>query len=175
MVGGILCPDCGGVVGATETTEDGDPCRCFVAKSSDDTHMDPVDPPAADLAAPSVRPKVCRICGKDVTGQKRAKDHTGYYCYDCHKAEEKRENYGRVRCRVCGHLVKEESLTDYEGTRMCPTCHGERIELKKQRIQRMGFVGARTRYELKQVYLLLAILAVLGIIIYFGVYLRGRH
>jgi DNA-directed RNA polymerase subunit RPC12/RpoP len=172
MVGEILCPDCGGVVGATETTEDGDPCRCFVGKPADDTQ---VDAPTPEPVAPADRPKICRVCGKDVSGQKRAKDHTGYYCYDCHKAEEKRENYGRVRCQVCGHLVKEESLADYEGTRMCPTCLGERTELKKQQIQRLGFVGARNRNELRQIYVLLIILAVLAVIICVGTYLHGRR
>jgi hypothetical protein len=29
MIGEMVCPDCGGVVGATEPTDAGPPCRCF--------------------------------------------------------------------------------------------------------------------------------------------------
>ena len=136
MVGGMVCPDCGGVVGATETTEDGDPCRCFAgqAKPSSDTVV--IHPPSD---APTA--KVCRICGKDVSGRKRVKSHAGYACYDCDKEEEKRLNYGRVRCGVCGHLVKEENLLLWEAVRICPACHAEKTEAKKAQLARMGFKG----------------------------------
>jgi predicted Zn-ribbon and HTH transcriptional regulator len=178
MVGGMLCPDCGGVVGATETTEDGDPCRCFAGKgqSSTDSHDGPGDTHVDSHTAPSVPvAKICRICGKDVTGRKRVKSHVGYACYECDKEEEKRLNYGRVRCQACGHLVKEENLQLYEAKRICPTCHTEKVEAKKQQLARMGFKGARTRYESKQIMVLLAILAVLGVVIYIGMRMHGHH
>jgi hypothetical protein len=174
MIGELLCPDCGGVVGATETTEAGPPCRCFVKDPADqDRAGDTVSDSAPPVDAPVV--KLCRICGKDVAGQKRVRDHLGYYCVECAKEQELKEHQGRVRCRVCGHLVKPESLTPYEGTKMCPRCHNERIEAKKQQIKRMGFKGARTREEIRQLRNLLIIIGVLGVVMLYGAWHMMKH
>jgi DNA-directed RNA polymerase subunit RPC12/RpoP len=171
MIGELVCPDCGGVVGATETTEAGPPCRCFVPPPADASDTVADSPPVEQVPVA----KVCRICGKDLTGKKRIKDRTGYWCSDCVKEDEKQLHGGRVRCRSCGHLVKEENLTLYEGTRMCPTCYQERINLKKQQIKRMGIKAARTRAELQRIWGLVAILVVLGLFIAYGVYRMARH
>ncbi len=119
---------------------------------------------------------MCRVCGTDVAGHQRYKDSLGYLCSPCKKAEELRENQGRVACRVCGKLVKPENLTDYEGTKMCPQCHGERRTMRKQEIKRIGFKGARNRDELRQLYLILAIGGVLLFVILLGVVINHfRH
>jgi DNA-directed RNA polymerase subunit RPC12/RpoP len=172
MVGEILCPDCGGVVGATQASEVGEPCRCFAEKPRQKAD-ESTEPPPVELP----RPKICVLCGADVDGKKRVKDSRGYTCYECAKAEEKRELGGRVRCRVCGHLVKETSLAEYEGTKMCSKCYSERTALKKQRIKQIGFTGARSRFEFSQVYQLLAIMGVLALIIVVGMLFHGmgRH
>jgi DNA-directed RNA polymerase subunit RPC12/RpoP len=164
MIGEMVCPDCGGVVGATETTEAGPPCRCFVSDNTSKSET------VADLPPPVEAPaaKICRICQKDVTGQKRVKDHLGYYCVDCAREQEKIEHQGRVRCRVCGHLVKEENLVVYEGTKMCVKCERERLDLQKQEIKRMGFKAARTREELRQIYILAFSLVLLLIFVVYG-------
>ena len=188
MIGELVCPDCGGVVGATEPTDAGPPCRCFadgsgtsgLSSSMSGTMAGGVPGEASDASAsdlPMAAPvKVCRLCGTDVAGHRRFKDSLGYLCVPCAKAEEMRENQGRVRCRVCGKLVKEENLTDYEGTRMCPQCHGERREMRLQEIKRIGFKGARTRDELRQLYIYLAIGAVLLLFILAGVIINHfRH
>jgi DNA-directed RNA polymerase subunit RPC12/RpoP len=177
MIDAILCPDCGGVVGATETTEAGPPCRCFKDPNVDagpDKSNETVSDTSPTDAAPVVQ-KICRVCGKDVAGQKRVHDQYGYYCYDCAKEVETKERQGRVRCRVCGHLVKPESLTDYEGTKMCPTCHRERIDAQKRTIQRMGFKGARTREEVRQLKILLIIAGVLALFMIYGAYHMMHH
>jgi hypothetical protein len=173
MIGELLCPDCGGVVGATETTEAGPPCRCFVKDPADlEKSGDTVsDAPAVEVPVA----KLCRICGKDVTGHKRVRDHLGYYCYECAKEQELKEHQGRVRCQVCGHLVKPESLTPYEGTKMCPKCHNERIEARQQQIKRMGFKGARTREEIRQLKNLLMIIGVLVVIMLFSAWRVFKH
>ena len=208
MIGEMTCPDCGGIVGATETTDAGPPCRCFADHASpmsasmsgtltgtmagrfglgtDANVADPLDPSnatASDLLSasppppsePAVVVKVCRACGTDVAGHRRYKDSLGYLCEPCKREEEKRENQGRVRCRVCGKLVKEENLTAYEGTKMCPTCHEERLTVRKTEIKRMGFRGARTRDELRQIYITLAAAGVLVLIILVGALYKHFH
>lgn len=181
MIGEILCPDCGGVVGATETTEAGPPCQCFKDQAGDslsglgpDQSGSTVSEAIPHEPAP-VEQKICRVCGKDVAGQKRVRDQYGYFCYDCAKEVENKERQGRVRCRVCGHLVKPESLTAYEGTKMCPTCHRERIDAQKQVIKRIGFKGARTREEVRQLKMLLIAAAVLALFMVYGAFRMMRH
>ena len=175
MISELLCPDCGGVVGATEITDAGAPCKCFIPDPNADLKSDTV----ADTLPPAVETpivKICRICNKDVAHEKRAKDHLGYYCIECAKAEEKKEHQGRVRCRVCGHLHREETLTEYEGTRMCRNCHTERTDALKQQIKRIGIKSARTRAELQRIYALaIAMVLLLLIIIASAIYVSHRH
>ncbi len=165
----MVCPDCGGVVGATETTEAGPPCKCFVADTS--TGAAGKSDTVADVPSPAEVPpaKVCRICGKDVTGQKRVRDTLGYFCYECAVEQEKKETQGRVRCKVCGKLTNPENISNLDGTKMCHRCVRERDELKKQQIKRMGFKGARTREELRRIYGMVAMIVVLLIIIIYGI------
>ena len=186
MVDELICPDCGGVVGATENSAAGAPCRCFTSSSSSLSGgtlsggtLSGTATLSAEgggssvvtdrLPAEAAPPKVCRLCGTDLTGRKRYKDNSGYYCADCNHKQTLDDHQGRVRCRACGHLVKAESLTDYEGTRMCPTCYGERMDLKKHRIQKIGFKGARTREDFRQVLIVVYVLLGLVGIILIGV------
>jgi hypothetical protein len=191
MIGELVCPDCGGVVGATETTEAGAPCRCFSGSSSSSAsvsgtlsgtsvsrYADPSggdDASAHDVLPPPPPLKVCRICGTDLNGHRRFKDGQGYTCPPCYEEEQKRLNYGRVPCPVCGHLTKEEKLTDYEGRKMCPKCHDERTTLRRTEIKRMGFSGARTRDELRQLYVGLIAGGALVFIILVGVVIKHFH
>jgi len=166
MIGEMMCPECGGVVGATETTEAGPPCKCFTARRVDDDTVADAPPPVQE--APVA--KVCVVCGKDVSAAKRVKDRRGYWCLDCAKEDEKKLHGGRVRCRVCGHLTKEENLLPYEGTKMCPRCRSERLDLKKQELKRMGFKAARTRAEIQKMYGMIVALVVLSLIMAYGAY-----
>lgn len=185
MVDELICPDCGGVVGATEHTEAGAPCRCFTGSASSAASAAATTSVgtlmgtealaaegggggvAVETAVAAKPAKICRLCGADLTGQRRYKDHAGYYCADCNKQHTLDEHQGRVRCGACGHLIKPESLTEYEGTKMCPSCYGEKQELKKQQIQRLGFKAARTREDFRQVllvaYILLGLVAIIAI------------
>src|SRR2546421_7102617 len=66
----IHCPDCGGVVGATQTTEAGPPCTCFGIPGALDAlgnGAESVSDPSGTqvLDAPKNGPKVCCKCGKD--------------------------------------------------------------------------------------------------------------
>jgi hypothetical protein len=159
MAGEMICPDCGGVVGATETTSAGAPCSCFITDNrSADT--------AVDLPSPTgpAQPKVCVLCGKDVTGHRRVKDSRGYVCYDCAKDEQKRGRDGKVRCRSCNRLVKEETLVKTETTKMCARCHAEQLKKRKQEIRQMGIATAHKQFERGRLYLFLAVGVILLLI-----------
>src|SRR4051812_10898161 len=100
----LICPDCGGIIGATDTDAEGrGPCTCLrdngrVNGSSNDLSSDtvsiPVPPAAQTPANPLISSdsatatsesaaKFCIKCGKDVTGHRRVKDSRGYMCYAC--------------------------------------------------------------------------------------------
>jgi hypothetical protein len=155
MANEMICPDCGGVVGASQTTAAGPPCSCFTNPAAVETAVD----------IPSPQEKRCVLCGKDVAGQKRLKDSRGYICYDCAKDEQRRERGDRVRCHVCGRLVKESVLMVYQDDKMCPQCHAEKVAMAKQTLKRIGVTGAHTREEKKKLYIMLAIAGALLLII----------
>jgi len=128
MATDVVCPDCGGLVGA----EAGDLRRKCTCNLSDTDH---VGEPMGLTQQPVAR-KICCVCGKDVTGQKRAKDSRGYWCYDCHRAERAREKQieaSKVPCHDCGRLVLPAGLTSYEGDMICAPCRQERIDKTKFR------------------------------------------
>src|ERR1700722_12910152 len=122
----LICPDCGGVIGGDDF--DARPkcqCQMDLSLTSDDTEVeapavqtDPSDdsaaPPIVRPAAPSGPKKICCKCGKDVTNAKRARDTRGYWCWDCHRADLRRERgkeKPRARCPQCGRLVPADSIT----------------------------------------------------------------
>jgi DNA-directed RNA polymerase subunit RPC12/RpoP len=121
-------------------------------------------PSPAGVAAPP-EPKICVVCGKDVSGHRRLKDSRGYVCYSCAKEEQRQERGGRVRCRGCGRLVKEETLNDYEGAQICHRCYAERQKLQKQEIKRLGLANVHTEHERRRLYSLLLVAGVLLLII----------
>jgi hypothetical protein len=137
----LICPDCGGVIGGDE--DDARPkCRCDGALSLDDTEVElqaaataATSAPAAPIPvtpAPAVK-KLCCVCGRDVSHEKRAKDEKGYWCYDCHKADRERQRGGgdkpRARCPECGRLVPADSIASLHGMTMCAKCRIEQDEL----------------------------------------------
>jgi hypothetical protein len=144
MANEMICPDCGGVVGASETTAAGPPCTCFTNTAATETTVD----------FPSPQEKICALCGKDVTGHRRVKDSRGYICYECAKDEQRRERGDRINCASCGRPVKESVLMEYDGTKMCPQCHAERVALAKQQLKRIGISSAYSREEKRRLYML---------------------
>src|SRR5580704_6267025 len=146
MANEMICPDCGGVVGASETTDAGPPCTCFTNPAAKETTID----------FPSPQEKICALCGKDVTGHRRVKDSRGYICYECAKDEQRRERGDRVPCPVCGRPVKESALMEYDTIKMCPQCHAEKVAMAKQQLKRIGVAGAYSREEKRRLYMLVA-------------------
>lgn len=162
----LICPDCGGVVGEV-TNEHDTPCTCLSSGSSDnDAYRQAArsgqtdDAPVAGESA-----KTCRICGKDVTGQKRYKDTLGYWCIDCHKDEKKQRTAGQARCTSCGRMFPREKLLETELDRLCSTCNKERIARQREMIKSAEKKVIHRTHEKKQLYILLGIAAFLLLVI----------
>jgi DNA-directed RNA polymerase subunit RPC12/RpoP len=163
----IICPDCGGIIGAKETTDEGKPCTCF----KDSNYKK--DEPAGGEGDTSVfgqqvvaKPKVCNVCGKDLTGKKRLRDSRGYWCVDCHKADQAANKPQGVRCSDCGRIVAEGAITEYAGIRICGKCRSDREEVRK-RERRFGKVddAAYQNEDKRGLYILLGIFGVLVVIV----------
>jgi DNA-directed RNA polymerase subunit RPC12/RpoP len=156
----VICPDCGGVVGATTASEKGPPCTCYKTV----TTAKPAKPDEPSR-------KICVSCGKDVTHEKRAKDSLGYWCYECHEKDKLRQKPTGTRCPECGRLVKDSALVDVEGKRVCVLC---RESLRQETLRKARLAGAPSkefrREEIKNIYLMVGILIVLIILGALGYY-----
>jgi hypothetical protein len=180
MTGVIHCPDCGGVVGATKTTDAGHPCTCFkhdrVGADDDNGDNDGNNGGAPNEGTQVMEPpregqKVCWKCGKDLTGHRRFRDSYGYWCKDCHRADKRvqteEEEQGNVKCAACGRLVRSDTLSAYEGELICSRCLRERREIKKAGSKRFRAVSdkAYRKTEYLRLAILLGVVALLGLII----------
>ena len=164
MASELICPDCGGVIGATKVDSEGRvPCRCFAeesAVSSGDTVSIPTPAGAREVATVE---KLCLVCGKDVTGHRRIKDSRGYMCYECAKEEKRSEREGTVPCAECGRRVKPGGIIDYHGLKICRKCFEDHKETSKRAIKKIETKHFDVQ-EKKNIYVLTAVLVVLGAI-----------
>ncbi|MGD1278417.1 MAG: hypothetical protein ABR964_14485 [Tepidisphaeraceae bacterium] len=158
----LICPECGGIIGATEATDHGKPCTCFKdgefkSSTEEDTSVFGQVVPVA---------KVCCQCGKDVAGKKRYRDSRGYWCAACHKADKAANNPIGVRCPDCGRIVSEGAIVEYNGEHICGRCRKDRKEIEKQK-RRFGKVddSAYRPHENKRLYILLSIFALLLVMV----------
>jgi ribosomal protein L34E len=152
----MICPECGGIIGADEASDQGKPCTCF--KTKGDTSV--MGKAVSDV-------KVCWKCGKDVTGLKRARDSNGYWCYDCHKADKAKNAPQGVRCAECGRKVAETALIDFEGMLICTKCRDDHAELARHKKKFRAKVGdsAYQAHDRKRLFLMLGFVGVLVLII----------
>jgi hypothetical protein len=171
----VHCPDCGGVVGATTTTDAGPPCRCFAdlparpAPGGDDAPESENERTATDAPATVVE-KLCALCGKNVAGHRRLKDSRGYICLDCAKAEKAAGKIQGVKCPKCMRVVKEESLNELDGQRMCQRCLREARELRRPGSKRFRKIDHQhfEQQNKTQLYVLAGVALVLLIIMLIG-------
>jgi hypothetical protein len=171
----LICPDCGGIIGATAKSADGrSPCTCFSERSSGrgsngSSSSDPSDTvsiptPVQGRDAADMAEKICIVCGKNVAGHRRVKDSRGYLCYDCAKAEVKDERAGTVPCAECGRRVKEGGLVNYGGIRICRKCHEDHKDTQKKAVKKVTTHHFDV-HEKKNLIILAAIFAVLAAIV----------
>jgi ribosomal protein L34E len=148
----LICPDCGGIIGATSVTDSGKPCTCFSTSSGDTSMLENVAP----------KPKICCKCGADVQGKKRLKDSLGYWCYDCHKADEAAKRPVGVRCADCNRTLLETALTEYAGLKLCEACLTDRKQInKKKEKYKLVSHTAHNQYERKRLFMMLGFVAIL--------------
>jgi hypothetical protein len=159
----VRCPDCGGIVGATETTDEGRPCTCFVPPPPEtDSHGTDVVP------APTTSQKFCCVCGTDLSGKKRFKDSRGYWCPECAKEDQAKKEEKGTPCAQCRRKVPEQSMTSVDGKLLCTRCVREQRELRAPGNKRYRRIDDTTfkQAEKKQMVMMAIALVILLILMY---------
>lgn len=150
----LICPDCGGHLGDAEGFR---PCSCNKPSRPRPRPIPMVDGsvgsdargPAPHLhGAPGA--KLCRVCGKDLTGKPRLRDDLGYICKHCSDLEDQgkipkpqREaqpdaspkpakdplsDEKLMRCPECNRKLKPLGFLPYRGQLICKSCHAHHME-----------------------------------------------
>ena len=110
----VRCPDCGGIVGATEATDEGPPCGCF---GQPGYKSDPADPSNTQVMSSPTQQKICCMCGKDSHRPQAAQRQHGILVprVPRRRPEEKRSAWREVRA-VRPHRAGA-ALTSADGQR----------------------------------------------------------
>jgi len=120
----MLCPRCGGSVGASVPGKRA--CTCSKTGSSVGTAT--VDSPHVTGARPGERAKICCVCGKDVTHDRRMKDSaTGrYWCYECGSADPIHKAHAMdVPCPQCKKHVPPLAMVKFKDHYICAECYAK--------------------------------------------------
>lgn len=132
----LICPDCGGEIGGDGKSGHA-PCRCALEQFSDfSTASDSgITQALQSTPAGGEVEKRCHVCGKDLKGHRRWKRDAGYICATCREQEKAGGDPAddRETCADCGKKLKPAGMVDYEGMRICRTCHASRKELDKHK------------------------------------------
>jgi tetratricopeptide (TPR) repeat protein len=87
------------------------------------TQTIPAEPPAAVVAEEP--PKICCICGLDVTHKKRCRDRSErYWCAHCHDfLPPTDKSPGMAQCPDCARDTRLALMVDKAGVRVCRACN----------------------------------------------------
>jgi hypothetical protein len=127
---------------------------------------------AASEATKDNRPKICRVCGKDLRGHRRIRDGHEYICPVCDKLERERQVPDGVPCAECSRLVSPTSLRRYGDIQICPKCFKDHEDDPKRRLRKVDKRMFQL-HEQRSTLTLAAVVVVTGIFIFLFLWLRG--
>jgi hypothetical protein len=166
----LICPDCGGHIGeggAAGTR----PCSCFAPRPTRKRPVpdepDPLDMLPNQTGGPNTAKKVCRFCGKDLTGRSRMKDELGYICKKCSDedfAEQEEREKDLMRCPECERKLKPSAFVEYRGSLICRRCHLHHLENDKLKVGKVKLTKHK-EHDKKTVVTLAIIFGVLMMIL----------
>lgn len=110
--------------------------------------------------------KLCCVCGVDVAGHKRYKDHTGrYWCEDCKQAG--REPGDGVPCPECHNPTAPDKWELYQDQRLCQSCVAKKRQAAKREAARLARAAEEARAQEQRRKLVLSISAAVGVLVLF--------
>ena len=187
----VVCPDCGKVIAPAGTVENSLRCRCSESRgsriSADQVSIKPkisvpipIESPAKDDTdtlpaendSPVTREKKCYVCGKELAGRTRLKDHLGrYWCKECAAADERaKKRQEELRCPDCGRVFPDHKLVYFQVTRVCKSCYKEREKKLEKKITKAAAEKIHEKVEwsgIKRMAIIAGVLILLGTIGYF--------
>lgn len=90
--------------------------------------------------------KHCCVCGVDVAGRKRYKDHDGrYWCEECKEAG--REPGDGIPCQDCHNATQPAELVEHGALRLCKACDTKRKQAEKREKARIAAALEEARQE----------------------------
>ena len=173
----VVCPDCGKVIAPQGAVENALRCRCaenMAPKASPErltsrpriaVPMPPSEPvetaPTSSkedtdtLDAPSPitsNEKRCYVCGADLAGRTRLKDHLGrYWCKECAAADERaKKREEELRCADCSRLFPLHKLQYFQTDRVCSTCYRAREKDLERKISKANAEKKHKHHEWRQ-------------------------
>ena len=162
----ITCPDCGKVIAPPGEVAESRRCLCAEEKERSKqriVHSAVTGEPLTPMDPASKPAKSCYVCGKDLVGKKRLKDHLGrYWCAECAAADErakKREN--ELRCPDCGRVFPDHKLVYFQTDRVCQTCYKAREKALERKVDKYGAEKLHKGEEFNKLKWMAIIIAVL--------------
>jgi hypothetical protein len=127
---------------------------------SDKRESDSLDLASIGGAAPEKR---CYVCGTNLAGRTRLKDHLGrYWCKECAAADERaKRREEELRCADCSRVFPARKLQYFQADRVCATCFKAREKALERKILKANLNKVEKENEFKQLKLLAIIAAVL--------------
>ena len=96
--------------------------------------------------SPGTGIKHCCVCGADVAGRKRYKDHDGrYWCEECKAAG--REPGDGIPCADCHLATPPADLVEHGAMRLCKACDTKRKHAEKREKARIAAALEEARQE----------------------------
>ena len=194
----VTCPDCGKVIAPPGTVDNVLRCRCAekkVPKTSPDRVPtrprisvpipDPAPAAPGDTAkddatdddaaaALTSTEKKCYVCGANLAGRVRLKDHLGrYWCKECAAADERaKRREDELRCADCSRVFPPHKLQYFQTDRVCATCFRAREKVLEKKI--VKFTAEKKHKEHEWLQLKWMAIIVLGLILIATIFQLAR-
>jgi hypothetical protein len=170
----VHCPDCGKVIAPPGAVDNVLRCRCAekrTPKTSPDRvptrpqisipmpEPDPEPPSkgdtdtlgddAAAAAALTSTEKKCYVCGANLAGRVRLKDHLGrYWCKECAAADARaKRREDELRCADCSRVFPPHKLQYFQTDRVCSTCFKKREKELERKIVKANVEKVHKSHE----------------------------
>lgn len=114
----VMCRKCSGAIVGSGSSYAGRRCTCDSGSVAT----------MADSAATGAGHKLCCKCGKDVTHDRRMKDHLHrYWCYECGASDQLMKGQGvSMICPDCKKHFRPTHMLKHGEDYICESCHAER-------------------------------------------------
>ena len=109
--------------------------------------------------------KLCRVCGKDLTGRSRLKDEKGYICKKCSDAEfavEAEAERDSIECPECHRKLKAGGFVEWRGTLICRRCHAHHLDNDRLKVPKVE-LKQHAEFEKKRTMQMAIVAGVIGL------------